>query len=302
MVLVPHFGLLVWRVSCDYQWYSKHREYVGVSKMAWIFQGNPKIFDIDDYLARYPELIYWRVPRYQAEISVGDRAFVWRAGSDAGLVASGTIAEVPVGASDVKHPEALGDDLWYADSPDLEEKKVGIKLDSIRLYAEEGMVARTLIKDDSLLQGNPIIKMPNATVFRLNEDEHKRVEEIWSGTYEIKPAVSIIVATEGEVQLKAHRKRERSRFLVKKKLEDFRRNHGSLHCEVCQLSEAMPYPSPLSTSIFEVHHIAPLFTAVTPTRTMLADLAIVCANCHRAIHATIEAEENMKTIKRALAK
>lgn len=39
--------------------------------MAWIFQGNPKIFDIDDYLARYPELVYWRAPRYQREIAVG---------------------------------------------------------------------------------------------------------------------------------------------------------------------------------------------------------------------------------------
>jgi hypothetical protein len=47
--------------------------------VAWVFQGNPKIFDIDDYVARYPELIYWRTPRHQSQITVGDRAIIWRA-------------------------------------------------------------------------------------------------------------------------------------------------------------------------------------------------------------------------------
>lgn len=48
--------------------------------MGWVFQGSPKQFDIDDYLSRYPELIYWRTPRYAADIAIGDRIFVWRAG------------------------------------------------------------------------------------------------------------------------------------------------------------------------------------------------------------------------------
>jgi hypothetical protein len=47
--------------------------------VAWVFQGNPKIFDIDDYVARYPELIYWRTPRHQSQITVGDRAIILRA-------------------------------------------------------------------------------------------------------------------------------------------------------------------------------------------------------------------------------
>jgi len=110
--------------------------------MAWIFQGNPKVFDIDDYLARYPELIYWRVSRYRQEISVGDRAFIWRAGADAGAIASGTIVEPPTVALKVKYPEALGDDLWFAERPYAEEPKVGISLDSIRLSAAEGMLPR----------------------------------------------------------------------------------------------------------------------------------------------------------------
>ena len=270
--------------------------------MPWIFQGHPRVFGIDDYLARYPMLIYWRVPRYQSEVAVGDRAFIWRAGAESGVIASGIVVEAPVIASEVLHPEALGDDLWFAEKPKDDEPKVGIALDSVRLSVDEGMLPRAIVKDDPLLQCGTIIRMPNQTVFRLDDSERKRLEELWvtvrgSETEEYEPS-----ATEGKVQIRAHRRRERSRFLVKKKLEEFRRLHGSLHCEVCAMAELGQYPSALAASIFEIHHTSPLSSAATPRRTTLVDLAVLCANCHRAIHATPEVEVNMKVIKQLLAK
>ena len=75
--------------------------------MGWVFQDNPNRFDIDDYLSRYPELIYWRTPRYTADIAVGDRAFIWRAGNNSGAIAIGTVVEVATPASHVNHPNAL---------------------------------------------------------------------------------------------------------------------------------------------------------------------------------------------------
>jgi hypothetical protein len=270
--------------------------------MAWIFQGNPKVYDIDDYLARYPELIYWRVPRYQSEIAVGDRAFIWRAGSESGVVASGIVVEAPVEASKVAHPEALGDDLWFAEQREDDEPKVGIALDSVRLSAAEGMLPRTAVKKDPLLQKSTIIRMSNATVFRLDNAAHKNLEELWTAARGSEPEESEPSATEGKMQIRAHRRRERSRFLVKKKLEEFRRRHGSLQCEICALHEVGPYPIGLAAKIFEIHHTLPLSSAATPRRTTLADLAVVCANCHRAIHATADVETNMRIIKGLLAK
>ncbi len=75
--------------------------------MAWILQGSPTRFDIDDYLTRYP-FVYWSAPRHQGEFSVGDRVFLWRAGDAAGAVAIGRIRELPTARSSVAHPEALG--------------------------------------------------------------------------------------------------------------------------------------------------------------------------------------------------
>ena len=269
--------------------------------MTWIFQGNPKTFDLDDYLARYPELIYWIVPRYRAEVAVGDRAFIWRSGTESGVVASGTVVEAPVNGTEVLHPEALGDDLWFADKPDVEGPKVGIALDSVRLSLAEGMLPRNVVKADSQLGKGTIIKMPNGTVFRLSDEECRRMDALWAGLRVSEPDEFGPSANEGRVQVVAHRRRERSRLLVRNKLSEFRRVHGALFCEVCALPEQGRYPEALAASVFEVHHLSPLAVAASPRRTTLEDLAVVCASCHRAIHATHEVEVNMRAIKAALS-
>ena len=47
---------------------------------AWIFQGNPDKFDIDEYLARTAE-IQWSVGQKHLapDMRVGDERFLWRA-------------------------------------------------------------------------------------------------------------------------------------------------------------------------------------------------------------------------------
>ena len=44
----------------------------------WIFQGNPKVFDIDGYLAASSGVILWRVSRYAEQIAIGDSVYIWR--------------------------------------------------------------------------------------------------------------------------------------------------------------------------------------------------------------------------------
>lgn len=110
------------------------------------FHGNPEKFDIDDYIARYPELIYWRTPRYQSKISVGDRAVLWRAGLDARAIAIGVVVEAPTPRKAVKYPEALGTDLWRTEEPDPNEQRTGIHLQEIRPTSQEGFLPRAVVK------------------------------------------------------------------------------------------------------------------------------------------------------------
>lgn len=261
--------------------------------MGWVFQGSPEKFDVDDYLSRYPELIYWRTPRYVKDIAIGSRAFIWRAGRESGAVAAGTVVEAPVIRTAVAHPEALGDDLWVAEVPDPDEAATGIHIDEIRLGIDQHMVQREFVKGDPDLASTTLIRMPNATVFKLTPVETRALERLWGVAGSIDAAGSV---PEGERKLRAHYVRERSPRLREDKLRDFRRSHGGLYCELCFEGKAPKYPETLAERMFEVHHRAPLAAASTPVRTTLSDLAVLCANCHRSVHSTIDVDLNFRML------
>lgn len=261
--------------------------------MGWVFQGSPDKFDIDDYLSRYPELIYWRTPRYANDIAIGERAFIWRAGKESGAVAIGIVVEAPVTRTSVLHPEALSDDLWVAEVPDPQEAATGIHIDEIRLGVDQHMVTRDLVKNDSELGQTTLIRMPNATVFKLSDEETRALERLWgvAGSVGSSPSVQ-----EGEKRLRAHYVRERSPRLREDKLTEFREAHGDLHCELCLEGQVPRYPRDLAERMFEVHHRSPLAQASTPVRTTLGDLAVLCANCHRSVHSTSDVDANYRTL------
>jgi hypothetical protein len=261
--------------------------------MAWIFQGNPNRFDVDDYLSRYPQLIYWRTNRYVKDILVGDPVFVWRAGSEAGAVAVGEVVEKPTPANAVEHPEALGDDLWVANEANPSEFKTGIRLIEIRLSTDEGMVARTTAADDPVLAASTIITVPNGTVFRLSGNELAALEQLWGTSAATVPTDG---ATEGQQQLRLHYARERSSRLRRDKLSAFRKEHGKVFCEVCGFSVSANHPEPFTDRAYEVHHKRPLAAAAAPVRTTLQDLAVLCANCHRAVHANLNVAANYEDL------
>lgn len=260
--------------------------------MTWIFQGNPAKFDIDDYLARYPELIYWFTPKLATRISVGDRAYIWRSGSDAGAIAVGTVVEAPCPGRMVKHPEALGADLWQSGEPDPDAVRTGIRLDEIRLSTAEGMVSRATAKADPVFGSASIITMPNATVFSLSTEQASALGRLWGGLADPVVETSLSATTEGARKLVSHFRRERSASLRRSKIAELRANSGKCVCALCGISESDRYPAFVAERIFEVHHLSPLARAASPVCTTLADLALLCASCHRATHATPDVEAN----------
>lgn len=268
-------------------------------EVAWIFQGSPAKFDIDDYLSRYPELVYWRTPRYAEDIAVGDRAFIWRAGQESGAIAIGTIMETPVPRARVKHPEALGDDLWIAEKPHPGEPETGIHIEELRLTAGDNMIPRDIVKSNPVLGATQLIRMPNATVFKLSAEETRVMEGLWGVGATLASASS---SQEGERRLRAHHVRERSPRLREDKIKEFRRLHKRLFCELCMEEESGKYPPTFGERVFEVHHRAPLAAASTPVRTTLNDLVVLCANCHRSVHATKDVDGNFKLLSEHFAR
>lgn len=91
-------------------------------------------------------------------------------------------------------------------------------------------------------------------------------------------------AIEGRPQLVTHLRKERNPKLVRNKKAKFLQEHGVLFCEAC-LGRHKSYGN-LTGDIFEVHHRNPLSESTDPVKTRLKDLAVLCPNCHRAIHRT----------------
>lgn len=89
-------------------------------------------------------------------------------------------------------------------------------------------------------------------------------------------------ADEGRLLYRTHRQYERNRTLVARKKAAVRKKTGKLACEVCGFESAELYGD-AAVGVVDVHHITPLHKIGQGTTT-LADLALLCPNCHRVIH------------------
>ncbi len=102
------------------------------------------------------------------------------------------------------------------------------------------------------------------------------------GTESDEPEVA--EAEEGRLVTRLHRTRERSRAIVQRKKATFEKQHGRLFCEACGFDFANVYGE-RGKGFIECHHTKPVYALTPGEMTSLNDLALLCANCHRMIHA-----------------
>lgn len=97
-----------------------------------------------------------------------------------------------------------------------------------------------------------------------------------------------LVGREGALLERVHRIRERRRGYRGKVIRRVEGEHGQVCCEGCGVRPRVPDRAGLS--MFEVHHLVPLALSAS-TITKLSDLALLCANCHRLIHAAMRRDD-----------
>lgn len=103
-------------------------------------------------------------------------------------------------------------------------------------------------------------------------------------------------ALEGEVRQYVVLHRQREHALRDRKLEEARRVHGKVACEVC----AFDFQATYGVSYAEVHHLKPLSNRDKPSHTKLHDLAVLCANCHRVAHSDPKKVLSVSALKNLL--
>ncbi|AHD00478.1 HNH endonuclease [Leisingera methylohalidivorans] len=90
-------------------------------------------------------------------------------------------------------------------------------------------------------------------------------------------------AQEGRLLSRLHRYRERDRSITKRKKASFINKHGRLFCEACYFDFTKVYGE-RGDGFMECHHTKPVSEIEKGQTTTLADLVLLCANCHRMVH------------------
>jgi HNH endonuclease len=102
---------------------------------------------------------------------------------------------------------------------------------------------------------------------------------------DLPPDIDIpdVAVTEGLAKYVSHLRRERNRSVLEAKKAQALAKHSRLLGEVCGFDFGAFYGA-LGEGFCEVHHTIPLAALDGKRVTTLAELAILCSNCHRVIH------------------
>jgi 5-methylcytosine-specific restriction protein A len=98
---------------------------------------------------------------------------------------------------------------------------------------------------------------------------------------------------EGRLLTEVHKRRERNPN-VRKRLLASRQRLGRLACDLCR-GHSMSDDPTFEDASFEAHHTMPI-SMVMARMTRLADLSLLCANCHRLVHRAISSKKRWLSI------
>jgi hypothetical protein len=211
----------------------------------------------------------WRF-RNRSEVSVDDRVFLLQQGKNGpAIIGYGSVRDVP-------QQDRRG--TWFAN----------IDFDLVVDPETAPLLGRAHLL--RMNEGRSIWKT-QASGVKLPDSVAHDLEELIVGSGR-KPPVNpmdefddegLIEAPEGRIVIRKHTGRERNRRIVESKLRESVRKYGRLTCEVCAFDFSDRYGE-RGKGFIECHHTKPIATLKEGQRTKVADLALVCSNCHRMIH------------------
>ena len=145
------------------------------NKLGWIFQGNPKYYDVIGAIKDL-DVVTWKVGRYQNKIKKGDRAYIWISGPDGGIVASGVILCDPkIRENDEPDPYDISGRISTGETIVVDIELTHKITDAI--IKKEDLLA------DERLKNLDILNFHNATNYKLTAEQADAIDSIINGTY-----------------------------------------------------------------------------------------------------------------------
>lgn len=250
----------------------------------WIFQGNPTKFEIDRYLANHGESdaeIRWQVNQHSSSIQIGDVVYLWRSKRNPVDNEFGILARCVCVSTAQDMPEDAPD-LWLKSLSGEVSRRVRMKVEDYRPSEIDGMITAHEFKSDPILMNARILKLRTETNYLLDDQEAVALKRLWedSGPGLDEPDIEF---PEGRKIVWRHVRRERNRRLVGEVKRAFLKAHDRLFCEACGMEFETAYGREF-IDCFEVHHGVPLANLEPGQATKLADMHVLCPNCHTVIH------------------
>ncbi len=139
------------------------------NQRAWIFQSNPRYYDLPGALAALDQF-QWSARQRASDMHVGDTVYLWESGENAGILAVATITGEPDITTD-------GLDVsFYRDNTQVktDERRVPLRIDRV--------LARRLTRAELLqhpqLSKLQIIQQPNSTNYKVSETDAVALESL----------------------------------------------------------------------------------------------------------------------------
>lgn len=147
---------------------------------AWIFQANPKVYDIRSALANLNEIV-WEVNQNQKRIRAGQPVFIWESGKNGGVLASGVILNDPVVMPEDEESRKY---IGLTDKFDGENLRVRI---SISKVLEKPISRESLLQHPTLFTLN-ILRAPYGTNFRIKRHEWWELDHLVQSSNKERPS------------------------------------------------------------------------------------------------------------------
>ena len=153
-----------------------------VEKGHWLFQANPKIFDIRQALKDLHELT-WTINQSQKQFRAAQTGYIWESGPSGGIIAHGTLL------SDPEDMDADPREEQYSvDQTKLRGRRPRVRLRIDRVLEEP--ISRQSLLEHPTLKSLGILHFANATNYVLSDDEY---DAIGSLTTYIEPILDLEV-------------------------------------------------------------------------------------------------------------
>ncbi|MFJ7931519.1 HNH endonuclease [Peribacillus sp. NPDC096448] len=147
----------------------------------WIFQGNPNVFDIDNYVTNH-RYIWWslRQEHFSDTIEINDEVFLWR--SDGGKQGTGGIlakAKV-VGLHNDRTDDENAKAYWHTD--DWENPYLAVKLEVLEVRLEAGFISRLSLLEHPVLKDLFILRLRQQTNYLIPPEHANELQKLWTSS------------------------------------------------------------------------------------------------------------------------